>query len=89
MAEIGPQTPAMEPPDGQVSNFDDPPNENDMAIAILSILIFISTTVVALRLWTRFAIIREQFFGDCKPDSHVDELSAPQPLSAAAKANTQ
>lgn len=76
MAEIDSNTPGMAPPEGEESNFDNPPNENAMAIAILSILIFISTTVVALRLWTRFVVIRERFVADCKPDPRRGELRA-------------
>lgn len=51
-------------PEGEESNFDNPLNENAMANAILIILILISTTVVAFRLWTRFVIIRERFVAD-------------------------
>ncbi|KAL1856381.1 hypothetical protein Daus18300_010753 [Diaporthe australafricana] len=50
--------PAMDPPPGVVPQFDDPPNRNTMALAVLSVCLAATTIVVALRLYSRCAVLR-------------------------------
>lgn len=50
--------PAMEPPPGVVANFDDPPNRNTMALAVMSVCLAVSTVAIALRLYSRWAVVQ-------------------------------
>lgn len=48
--------PAMTPPPGVVPNFDDPPNHNTMALAVMSVCLAVSTIAIALRFYSRCAV---------------------------------
>lgn len=50
--------PAMKPPPGVVPEFDDPPNRNTMALAVISVCLGVTTIVVALRFYSRCAVLR-------------------------------
>jgi hypothetical protein len=51
--------PAMAPPKGEVSEFDNPPNENPLAIGVLVTMIVISTFCVLVRLYARVYLLRK------------------------------
>ena len=51
--------PAMAAPDGQTSNLDNPPNENGLALAILILMIAISTICVLVRAYARVYLLRK------------------------------
>lgn len=51
-------TPAMTAPDGVTANFDDPPNQNGLAIAVLTLCLVISSICVMLRFYARVWLLR-------------------------------
>lgn len=50
--------PAMKPPPSVVPDFDNPPNQNTMAIAVMSVCLAVSTIAIALRFYSRWAVVR-------------------------------
>lgn len=50
--------PAMSPPPGVDPNFDDPPNQNTMALAVMSVCLAVSTIAIVLRLYSRWAVVQ-------------------------------
>ncbi|KAI1760613.1 hypothetical protein GGR53DRAFT_522968 [Hypoxylon sp. FL1150] len=46
--------PVMEPPPGQIQDLDNPPNKNDVVIAVYTVCIVIVSVFVALRLYAKF-----------------------------------
>ncbi|ETS86335.1 hypothetical protein PFICI_00163 [Pestalotiopsis fici W106-1] len=57
-------SPALTPPDGVIPNFSNPPNMNDYAFATLWICASLSSIVVALRIYTRFFLLKSPHLGD-------------------------
>lgn len=58
--------PALTPPPGIVSNFDDPPSQS-YAIIIAIVFFLVSTTpFVLVRLYTRYYINQKLWWDDCK-----------------------
>lgn len=51
--------PAMAPPEGETSDFTNPPNENPLAIGVLVTMIVISTLCVLIRLYARVYLLRK------------------------------
>ncbi|KAJ0121783.1 hypothetical protein J7T55_008950 [Diaporthe amygdali] len=51
--------PAMAPPAGETSDFENPPNENGLAIGVLVTMIVISTFCVLVRLYARVYLLRK------------------------------
>jgi hypothetical protein len=51
--------PAMEPPDGQVSNFDDPPSLHAWTLGVGITCMALMTLAVAIRTYTKAIILRE------------------------------
>ncbi|KAK7966922.1 uncharacterized protein PG986_001199 [Apiospora aurea] len=50
----------LPPPDGMVSNFDDPPSRNNaLGLGAVSLMLVVSTLAVAARLYGRFGIARQ------------------------------
>ncbi|KAK2595900.1 hypothetical protein N8I77_013689 [Diaporthe amygdali] len=49
--------PAMEPPPGVIPNFDNPSNQNTMALAIMSLCLTVTTVTVSLRFYSRWAVL--------------------------------
>ncbi|KPM43161.1 hypothetical protein AK830_g3392 [Neonectria ditissima] len=52
-------TPAMEPPKGVTADFDNPPNQNGLAIAIITLTMVIATICLVLRLYARVYLLRK------------------------------
>jgi hypothetical protein len=52
------EMPAMPPPDGEVSNFVNPPNQNGMAIAIMIICIAVVVLCLAIRAYARVILLK-------------------------------
>lgn len=46
----------MMPPPGVVPNFDDPPNRNTMAVAVMSVCLAVSTIAMVLRFYSRWVV---------------------------------
>lgn len=59
-------SPAMEPPDGVVSNFDHPPNRNELATFFLAFCVALTSVVLIARIYIRFLAIKKPFIGDCE-----------------------
>lgn len=51
-------TPAITPPPGVVPNFDDPPNGNTMALAVMSVCLAVTTIAMVLRFYSRWAVVQ-------------------------------
>lgn len=68
-------TPALQPPPGITSNFDNPYNIKPEINAALGVCLGVSTVLVWLRLYTRFFIIKCHGWEDCKLlPVHIQEL---------------
>lgn len=52
------EMPAMTPPPGVAPNFDNPPDQNRMALAVMSVCLAVSTIAIALRLYSRWAVVQ-------------------------------
>ncbi|RYP67280.1 hypothetical protein DL770_008647 [Monosporascus sp. CRB-9-2] len=50
--------PALPPPEGYTSNFDNPPNRNSMVIAVVSICMIFATVFVAIRAFAKCAYLK-------------------------------
>lgn len=53
------EMPAMEAPKGVKANFDNPPNENGLALAIITTTLVIGTLCVLLRAYARVYLLRK------------------------------
>jgi hypothetical protein len=58
--------PAGPPPEGQVSNFINPPSQQNTIIAVSTVLMFLTLAFVSLRLYSTFCITRSTGMEDCK-----------------------
>lgn len=58
--------PAMEPPPGGTSNFIDPPILMVPYVITLVLCLIMSTLALAMRLYTKFCIIRKNGWEDCE-----------------------
>jgi len=52
------EMPAMPPPDGEVSNFVNPPNQNGMAIAIMTICLVSVVLCLSIRAYARVILLK-------------------------------
>lgn len=50
--------PAMPPPEGEVSNFTDPPNQNGMAVAVMTVCIAVVVLCLATRAYARLVLLK-------------------------------
>ena len=50
--------PAMPPPEGEVSIFDDPPNQNGLAIGVFTACTAVVVICLAIRLYAQFGLMR-------------------------------
>lgn len=53
------EMPAMEPPAGQEANLENPPNENALAMGIITSTLVIGTLCVLLRAYARVYLLRK------------------------------
>lgn len=58
-------TPALYPPGGQESNFDNPPNGTATAAVLLVIFLSLITVSISARVYVRFFCIKERALADC------------------------
>ena len=61
-----PFIPGMEPPNGTLSNFIDPPNRADVYIIVAAIFLGLATISVVLKLYVRLFVQRSPWWDDCK-----------------------
>lgn len=52
------EMPAMAPPDGEVSNFIDPPNQNAMSVAIMIVCICFVVLCLLIRAYARLILLK-------------------------------
>ncbi|KAM7188983.1 hypothetical protein V8F33_010317 [Rhypophila sp. PSN 637] len=58
------QIPALDPPEGVVPNFIDPPKDNTGAYAVLAICLVLSTAAILSRVYSRVFVVRQIFLAD-------------------------
>ena len=58
--------PAVKPPPGVLSNFDNPPNQDTVALTIGNLLIIFASLAVLIRIYTRRVLLRSVGCDDCK-----------------------
>lgn len=58
--------PALEAPEGITYNFENPPNHNSLALAVIVISTVIVTVSGLLRLYSRVFVSKKLFIEDCK-----------------------
>ena len=51
--------PAMPPPEGETANFDNPPNQNTLAMVIITVTLALSTLCLLLRAYARIYLLRK------------------------------
>ncbi|KAK7918070.1 hypothetical protein PG985_009944 [Apiospora marii] len=66
MADDPLNAPAMDPPPGEVQDLDNPPNKNDVVVAVYTVCLVIVSIFVALRLYSKFVILKMARIQDCK-----------------------
>ncbi|KAI1410706.1 hypothetical protein F5Y13DRAFT_70998 [Hypoxylon sp. FL1857] len=59
MADLSQSTPALQPPDGVIPNFDNPPNKNYIAQAVVPLCLVLTTIAVFLRVYSRIFFIKK------------------------------
>lgn len=57
--------PGIEPPDGQVSLFDDPPTRNEIVIVVMTIGVLLAAVAVSLRLYSKIRVTKAFRLEDC------------------------
>ena len=60
------QTPALDPPNGVIPNFNDPPSIAGDLVAGLTIMIVVATTGFVARMYTKAWIMRKVQLEDCE-----------------------
>jgi hypothetical protein len=63
---MDPNKPALKPPPGIVSNFDDPPNGNIQAHFGIAISVFLVFTGASLRAYSRLFCMKQVKLEDCE-----------------------
>ncbi|KAI0889004.1 uncharacterized protein GGS22DRAFT_65983 [Annulohypoxylon maeteangense] len=58
MADNPLDLPAMDPPPGEVQDLNNPPNKNDVVVAVYTVCIIIVTAFVAMRLYAKFVFLK-------------------------------
>ncbi|KAM0426271.1 hypothetical protein ACHAPT_008311 [Fusarium lateritium] len=58
MLEAALDGPAMPPPEGKVSNFTDPPNQNGMAVAVMTVCIAVVVLCLVTRAYARLVLLK-------------------------------
>jgi len=63
------QIPAMNPPEGQVTDFAGRYSFGPTGIAVISVVLALMVIGVLLRLYVRFVVLRKPGSDDCKPST--------------------
>lgn len=58
--------PALQPPTGVISNFDNPANGNVLSYSTFGICVFVSVLAVLINTYARFFCIKRAMIEDCK-----------------------
>lgn len=82
--------PALAPPAGVVSNFDNPPNNNGLAQGVIATCITVATLCLVARVYTKLFCVRKFKLEDCNslgpPYLRTTLLTIIQDLTCAAYA---
>lgn len=62
-----PNGPALPPPPGVVPNFDDPPNSNTMARAVMSTCLAVGSLFYLIRVYGTWFVVKKPRSSDCTP----------------------
>ncbi|KUI74276.1 hypothetical protein VM1G_11954 [Cytospora mali] len=62
--------PAMEPPAGVMPNYDNPPNQNTMVLAVMSVYLVVSFITILLRVYSRWVVLHKMQLARLSPDSY-------------------
>lgn len=65
---------ALPPPEGIRPNFEHPPNRNKEIYIVMGVMITISTVFVFARTYTRFIVIKQRGWEDCRDFSHLASM---------------
>ena len=60
------QIPALEPPSGEVSNFQDPPSQGWATIVAIAAYLVTATPMVIARMFTRASLHKSLWWDDCQ-----------------------
>lgn len=74
--------PGILPPEGVVSNFDNPPTRNDIGISVITIFLVLVVITGALRLYSRVAVVRAFKLEDCESPLIIELRRTARNLSA-------
>lgn len=66
-----PNGPALPPPPGVVPNFDDPPNSNTMARAVMSTCLAVGSFFYIIRVYGTWFVIKKPRSSDCRPSPYI------------------
>lgn len=58
--------PALQPPEGVVSNLVDPPNRNALVMTVTILCLVITTILVFIRAWSRLVVMKIVRIEDCE-----------------------
>ena len=58
--------PSIQPPDGIIPNFDNPPTRNDVGIPVVTIMLLLVTITGLLRLYSRVCVPKVLKLEDCE-----------------------
>lgn len=74
--------PGILPPEGVVSNFDNPPTRNDIGLSVITIFLVLVVITGSLRLYSRIAVVRVFKLEDCESPLMVEPCPAGRDLTA-------
>ena len=66
--------PALDPPEGIIPVFNDPPNQSDMARIIFSICIALTSILVFLRIYAVWFVTKKVHLADCESRLNLNQL---------------
>lgn len=81
MADDPLNAPVMNPPPGEVQDLDNPPNKNDVVIAVYTVCLVIVSAFVGLRLYSKFVLLKMARTQDCKMISLFDDSVTQQMIT--------
>lgn len=64
--------PVMDPPPGEVQDLDNPPNKNDVVVAVYTVCIVIVSIFTTLRVYSKFFLLKTPKVEDCKSNHCID-----------------
>lgn len=81
--------PALTPPAGVVPNFDDPPNSNTTARAIMAVCLTIGSIFFLLRTYSTWFVVKKPRMSECRVSPSFLSSDIPSPYTGADTAFDQ